>query len=98
MRRALRALVIGLVRLYQRTVSRVLPPTCRFHPSCSAYMIEAIERHGLLKGVGLGLWRILRCNPFTPGGLDPVPGSSRDERAGAELPGVSSTTNELKST
>lgn len=64
--------LIGLIRLYQR-LSRLLPPTCRFRPSCSEYMAQAIETHGWLRGVGLGLWRILRCNPFCPGGHDPVP-------------------------
>ena len=76
--RALVTVVVGIVRLYQRTLSRVLPPTCRFEPSCSSYMIEAIERHGVLRGMGLGLWRILRCNPFCRGGYDPVP-PARDE-------------------
>lgn len=78
--RALVTLVVGIVRLYQRTLSRVLPPTCRFVPSCSSYMIEAVRRHGPLRGVALGLWRILRCNPFCRGGYDPVP-PARDERA-----------------
>jgi uncharacterized protein len=68
-----RLAVISLVRIYQRTLSRVLPPTCRFEPSCSAYMIESVEMHGVLRGVLLGLWRIVRCNPFCRGGYDPVP-------------------------
>ena len=95
MRRALRALVIWLVRLYQRTLSRVLPPTCRFHPSCSTYMIEAIEHHGLLRGTALGLWRILRCNPFTPGGYDPVPGSGQTPGPGATPLEASATARKL---
>jgi len=68
-----KALAIGLVRCYQRVISPLLPPLCRFTPSCSQYMIEAIQKKGLVRGVVLGLWRILRCNPFVPGGYDPVP-------------------------
>lgn len=63
---------LGLIRLYQMTLSRVLPPTCRFEPSCSRYGYQAIEKYGLLRGGWMTLWRILRCNPFNPGGYDPV--------------------------
>jgi len=98
MRRALRAVAVALVRLYQRTLSRVLPPTCRFHPSCSAYMIEAIQRHGLLTGGVLGLWRILRCNPFCRGGDDPVQRASQDGQPDTGRLEASSTANELKGT
>jgi hypothetical protein len=65
--------LILLVRVYQWTIAPALPPTCRFHPSCSAYMIEALEVHGALRGLWLGLRRILRCQPFCPGGYDAVP-------------------------
>ncbi len=65
--------LIGLIRLYQRTISARTPPACRFSPTCSAYAIEALERHGVVLGTGLALWRILRCNPFCRGGYDPVP-------------------------
>jgi hypothetical protein len=64
--------LIGLVRLYQRTLSPLLGRRCRFHPSCSAYMIEAIQKKGVIVGVGKGVWRILRCQPFSAGGYDPV--------------------------
>lgn len=66
------ALVI-LIKGYQLLISPVLPPSCRFHPSCSAYGLESIRVHGALKGVILGAWRVLRCNPWNAGGVDPVP-------------------------
>jgi len=70
--RVLSACAILLVRVYQRTISRVLPPVCRFTPSCSQYMIDAIRKKGILLGLLKGTWRILRCNPLFPGGYDPV--------------------------
>lgn len=69
-----RLVVLGLIRLYQKTLSRGLPPgTCRFYPSCSHYGYQVIYKHGLLKGVPLSVWRVLRCNPFNAGGYDPAP-------------------------
>lgn len=63
-----------LIKGYQRTISRMLPPdTCRFHPSCSHYGYQAIYKHGALAGSILAFWRVLRCNPFNPGGYDPIP-------------------------
>ncbi len=62
-----------LIRLYQKTLSRVLPPSCRFTPSCSVYGYQAIEKYGLLKGGWMAIKRIGRCHPFNPGGYDPVP-------------------------
>lgn len=64
---------IGLVKLYQYLISPLLGNNCRFYPSCSHYMIEAIEVHGFLKGVWLGTRRILKCHPWHEGGMDPVP-------------------------
>jgi hypothetical protein len=61
------------IRVYRRWISPFTPPSCRFHPTCSGYAIEALERHGLLRGTGLTLWRLLRCHPFCEGGHDPVP-------------------------
>lgn len=63
---------IGVVRLYQTLVSPLLPRTCRFYPSCSQYMIEALRRKGPIIGLYMGIWRIMRCNPFCEGGYDPV--------------------------
>ena len=63
---------IACVRLYQRLISPLLPPSCRFEPSCSHYSIEAYERFGFLKGSWLTMTRLFRCNPWTPGGYDPV--------------------------
>ncbi|NIM69009.1 MAG: membrane protein insertion efficiency factor YidD [Xanthomonadales bacterium] len=61
-----------MVRLYQRCLSPLLPPVCRFRPTCSEYMIQAVRKKGLLVGVAKGLWRLLRCNPLFRGGYDPV--------------------------
>jgi hypothetical protein len=68
-----KAIALWAIRRYQHDVSPALPAGCRFQPTCSRYGYEAIERHGLLKGVALIAWRLLRCNPFNDGGYDPVP-------------------------
>lgn len=68
-----RRLGVGAIRRYQRWISPLLPPSCRFTPSCSEYAAEAVERHGLLRGGWLAARRLLRCHPFYPGGYDPVP-------------------------
>jgi putative membrane protein insertion efficiency factor len=65
--------LIGIVRVYQRLISPLLPPSCRFYPSCSAYAVTALERHGAARGSWLAARRLARCHPFNPGGLDPVP-------------------------
>jgi len=68
----LRKALIFPIKLYKRFLSPLLPPSCRFYPSCSVYTMEAIEVWGVY-GLWLGAWRILRCQPFHPGGYDPVP-------------------------
>jgi putative membrane protein insertion efficiency factor len=69
----MRYVLAGMITVYQRTVSRLLPPSCRFQPSCSEYMRQAVLQHGVLWGVWIGLRRLVRCHPFSPGGCDPVP-------------------------
>jgi uncharacterized protein len=68
-----RRLLAALIRGYQVAISRFLPPSCRFHPSCSQYALEAVTRHGALRGGWLAARRLARCHPFHPGGYDPVP-------------------------
>jgi putative membrane protein insertion efficiency factor len=71
-----------LLEGYKRVISPLLPPACRYVPTCSEYAAEAIERYGVLKGGGMALWRLLRCHPLVAGGFDPVPWNSgtRDTR------------------
>jgi len=64
---------LGVIGAYQRWISRAVPRRCRYEPTCSAYAVEAIERFGALRGTILAAWRLLRCNPFSHGGFDPVP-------------------------
>lgn len=71
--RIFRLLPIGLIRLYQYLLAPLISPCCRFEPSCSAYAVEAIERHGAMRGLLLAFWRILRCHPWGGAGYDPVP-------------------------
>ena len=69
----MRRILMGMIRVYQWTLSPLFGPCCRFHPSCSCYTHEAIERHGVIRGLWLGVRRLLRCHPFVEGGYDPVP-------------------------
>ncbi|MFH1530935.1 MAG: membrane protein insertion efficiency factor YidD [Pseudomonadota bacterium] len=71
--RAPALVLLALVRLYQRLVRPLLPPSCRFHPTCSDYASEAIRRYGAARGSLLAAARVARCHPFNPGGVDPVP-------------------------
>ena len=68
-----RAAVIAILRAYKFAISPLFPPACRYVPSCSEYAIEAVDRHGIFRGLMLALWRLLRCHPFVKGGFDPVP-------------------------
>ncbi len=65
--------VIGLIRFYQRVISPLFPPSCRYTPSCSQYTLEAVTKYGAARGLFMGGRRLLRCHPFHPGGYDPVP-------------------------
>jgi putative membrane protein insertion efficiency factor len=67
------AILLGMIRGYQKSFSKILPPSCRYYPSCSQYTYEAVERYGWLRGGWMGTVRIARCHPFAKGGYDPVP-------------------------
>ena len=69
----MKKIFIAFIKFYQKYISANRPPTCKYYPTCSAYSIEAIEKHGALKGFFMSTWRIMRCNPFSKGGYDPVP-------------------------
>ena len=69
----MKKLLLKMIRFYQKHISAHTPPRCRFTPTCSAYAAQAIEIHGVIKGCGLAIWRILRCNPWGGYGYDPVP-------------------------
>ena len=80
----MRYIFIFLIQVYQHTFGLLFPRVCRFEPTCSHYAITALEQHGMFRGLMLSLWRILRCNPLSQGGLDPVPhncgAQNRDSR------------------
>jgi putative membrane protein insertion efficiency factor len=69
----MKELALALIKFYQGTISEVLPPSCRYLPTCSQYTYEAVSKYGFFKGVWLGAKRIARCHPFSKGGYDPVP-------------------------
>ena len=82
-RRATVTLALGPIRLYQRLISPLLGPRCRYHPTCSAYAVDAIRRFGILRGVVLAAWRVLRCNPWSRGGVDRAEDQRLFSRPGA---------------
>jgi len=65
-------LVLSIIKFYQKGISPFFPQTCRFYPSCSTYAMQAVDKYGVLKGIGKSIIRVLKCNPFHPGGYDPV--------------------------
>ena len=69
----MRSIALFLLRFYKRFLSPLLPPMCRFEPTCSVYTMQAVEKYGALRGTWLGMRRLARCHPFNPGGWDPVP-------------------------
>ena len=69
----MKRILLALLRFYKRYISPLLPDACIYTPTCSEYAMEAIQKHGVIKGTGLAIWRLLRCNPFMKGGYDPVP-------------------------
>lgn len=86
-------ILLGLIRLYQLTLSRALPPTCRFYPSCSQYSYEAISRYGPWRGGWLAAKRVFRCHPLNPGGFDPVPDLNGSDNPTVELSNAQKVSN-----
>jgi putative membrane protein insertion efficiency factor len=70
---AAQAVILALIKTYRFALAPLMPMSCRFEPSCSAYALEAVSKHGPWRGSALAAWRVLRCNPFNAGGYDPVP-------------------------
>jgi uncharacterized protein len=75
-------LVLGLLRLYRFAISPMFGQSCRYYPSCSTYAMQAVQTHGVIKGLGLASWRLLRCNPWTRGGVDFVPAAKHFHQHG----------------
>ncbi|MBX3009556.1 MAG: membrane protein insertion efficiency factor YidD [Melioribacteraceae bacterium] len=68
----MRMIFVSLIKVYQKIISPLFPPSCRFYPTCSEYAVQSITKYGIFKGGIKAVWRILRCNPFNKGGIDPV--------------------------
>jgi putative membrane protein insertion efficiency factor len=84
--RAARRIALAPVRGYQRLISPALPRRCKYHPTCSAYAVQAVESYGILRGAVLAAWRLLRCNPFSHGGYDPVSAQTVFRRPSTRIP------------
>jgi len=84
-KRFLTAVVLAPIRLYQRLISPALPRRCRYEPTCSAYAVDAVREFGVLRGLVLAGWRLLRCNPFSRGGYDPVEAQTLFKRRHGEI-------------
>ena len=69
----MKKLILLIIEVYRKFISPLIPPRCKYYPTCSTYAVQAIEKHGAVKGVLLAAWRVLRCNPWSLGGVDPVP-------------------------
>ena len=82
-------ILIAFIRVYQYTLSPMLGQRCKYYPSCSSYAIDALREHGAVRGTGMAAWRLLRCNPFSNGGYDPVPPRHRDCEHDHAKPNVS---------
>ena len=90
----MKSFFIRLIRFYQRHISAHMPAQCRYYPTCSAYAIDAIEYYGIVRGGLMALWRILRCNPLSRGGYDPVPLPRGFREASANVNGSDKTREE----
>jgi putative membrane protein insertion efficiency factor len=88
MKRVANTMVLRLLRGYKWIVSPLLPPACRYVPTCSEYAMEAVEKYGALRGGMLAAWRVLRCHPFTRGGYDPVVGSGHGTEKAFDSPAL----------
>ena len=86
MKRSLTAVLLAPVRAYQRFISPALPRRCKYHPTCSAYAVDAVREFGVLRGLVLAGWRLLRCNPLSRGGYDPVEAQTLFKRRDREAP------------
>jgi putative membrane protein insertion efficiency factor len=82
----MKRLLLAPIRFYSRFVSPALPPRCKYHPSCSSYAVQAIERFGILRGLVLAGWRVLRCNPWSHGGYDPPEAQTLFKDRSAAIP------------